>query len=133
MDKSRRRLAIRGAIFEVARENRSWVRMPSSDTGPADLTPMTSRLTFPLSLSVFIIFICGYSSFRVPGEGEYREEFLAAYARAPAPGSQPGAQARRQPSNGLSHHHERMQRFGTKWQLLGDGFCAMLALTESVE
>ncbi len=36
-------------------------------------------------------------------------------------------------SNGLSHRHERMPRFGTKWQLLGHGSGAILALTESVE
>ena len=31
-----------------------------------------------------------------------------------------------------SYHHKRILRFGTKWQLLGDGLGAILALPECV-
>jgi hypothetical protein len=31
-----------------------------------------------------------------------------------------------------SHHHKRIPRFGTKWQLLGHGLGAILALPERV-
>ncbi len=44
-----KRLANRGAIFEVARENGSWVRMRSGDTGLGDLTPRMSAPRFSLT------------------------------------------------------------------------------------
>ena len=51
--------------------------------------------------------------------------------RAARPGGTEPRRAEVAPSE-ESHRHERMPRFGTKWQLLGDGLGAILALPESV-
>jgi len=50
------------------------------------------------------------------------------------PAARPGGTEPRRPEvapSEESYPHERIQRFGTKWQLLGDGLGAILALPES--